>query len=392
MSESVIAVTGLGAVTALGIGVDVLWAGLLEGRRPFGPVRAFDIGDCKVNLAAEVQQQLPSACSSRTANLGVAAAREALKESALLPARSRIGLVVASTGHGDRALEDALRGSAGAPLGWQSCLKSSLADELAQVLELGPRRQVINTACSSGAIAIALACDGLRARDYDLVLAVGCDELTALTYSGFNALRALDPAACRPFDRNRRGMSIGEGAGCLVLERLDDARKQHKRIRGLIVGAGLACDAHHLTAPDPEGKGAALSMQMALAQAKLPASAMGFVNAHGTGTSLNDRAEIAGIERVFGGSARECVVHSVKASTGHCMGAAGTIEAVVALLALENQRVPHTAGLENCEFDGRVDCVQSRPRAIAASYGISNSFGFGGNDASLVLARAEVAE
>jgi len=392
MSEPPIAITGLGAVTALGLGVEALWTGLLNGRRPFGPVRAFDASDCRVNIAAEVPRGLPTVGSSRTVDLGVAAAREALLQSRPLPGRERIGLMVASTGYGDRVLEEALSDLAPSQPWWQQCVKGSLADELAHLLELGPCRQVINTACSSGAIAIALACDGLRAGDFDMVLAVGCDELAKVTYSGFNALRALDAEPCRPFDKLRRGMSIGEGAGCLILERQKDARRREKPIRGFVMAAGLACDSHHLTAPDPEGKGAALSMRVAIEGANLLPDAIGFVNAHGTGTPLNDSAEIRGIERVFGARAPECLVHSVKASTGHCMGAAGTIEAVVALLALENRLVPATAGLEYCEFEGRVDCVKSLPRHTSALYGISNSFGFGGNDATLVFGNAEVKE
>jgi 3-oxoacyl-[acyl-carrier-protein] synthase II len=389
MSRIGIAVTGLGAITALGNGTNALWTGLLEGRRPFAPIRAFDPGACRVNLAAEVRHDFSQVSSSRTANLGVTAAREALLQAGAAPVRERIGLVVASTGYGDRSIELALAGKTPNGSWWRECLKGTLADELARILRLGPKRQVINTACSSGAIAIALACDGLRAFDYDVALAVGCDELAAVTYSGFHSLRALDPEPCRPFDKNRRGMSIGEGAGCLVLERANDARQNGKRILGFVAGSGFACDAHHLTAPDPEGKGAALSMQNALQQAGVLAKDIGFVNAHGTGTPLNDAAEIAGIERAFADQSQRCLVHSVKASTGHCMGAAGTLEAVVAILALENQMVPATAGLIDCEFDGHVDCVTGQARGINANFGMSNSFGFGGNDATLVFERGE---
>lgn len=390
MSPTDIAVTGLGAITALGNGKDALWAGLLEGRRPFGPVRAFDASACRVNLAAEVRQPVIEVGRTRTTDLGVTAAREALQQTGELPHRRRIGLVVASTGYGDRALELALAGNAKTESWWRECLKGSLADELAEILQLGSSRQTLNTACSSGAIAVALACDGLRAGDFDMALAIGCDELAAVTYSGFHSLRALDVEPCRPFDKRRRGMSIGEGAGCLVLERAADARHRRKSILAFLAGAGLACDAHHLTAPDPEGKGAALSMRNALLQAGITATDVGFVNAHGTGTPLNDAAEIAGIERALGNDAPSCLVHSVKASTGHCMGAAGTIEAVAAVLALSHQLVPATAGLEDCEFEGRVDCVKAKPRPINAKYGLSNSFGFGGNDATLVFARGEV--
>ena len=386
-----IAVTGMGAVTALGAGTNSLWTGLLDGRRPFAPVRAFDASTCRVNLAAEVSVRLPNEGNSRAADLGVMAAREALLESSRLPERDRIGLVVGSTGSGDHSLELALAGAPESALFWQRCLKGQLADDIATILHLGPSRQVINTACSSGAIAIALARDGLLAGDYDMALAIGCDELGSVTYSGFSALRALDTEPCRPFDKNRHGMTIGEGAGCLVLERLEDALSRNKRIRAIIAGAGLSCDSHHLTAPDPDGRGASLAFEKALAEANLVPSDVGFINAHGTGTPLNDAAEIAGIERVLCHHATSCLVHSVKASTGHCMGAAGTIEAIASIMSLETGLLPATAGLCDCEFEGRVDCVKSTPRRFEAKYGVSNSFGFGGNNASLVIAHAVTA-
>ena len=389
MLQEPIAVTSMGAVTAMGGDKNSLWVGLLDGRRPFSKVRAFDAGNCRVNVAAEVNTTFPLLGHSRTADLGVTAAREALQRAHPLPPSARIGLVVGSTGVGDPSLERALQGLYSAAEWWRQCLKGTLADDIATTLGLGPSRQVINTACSSGAIAIALACDGLRAGDFDMAVAVGCDELGSVTYSGFNALRALDPEPCRPFDRRRRGMTIGEGAGCLVLERLSDARRTEKRIHAIVAGVGLACDSHHLTAPDPGGRGASLALERALAQANISARDVGFINAHGTGTPLNDAAEIAGLERVLGRHAVQCPVHSVKAGTGHCMGAAGTIEAIVAIQSLEQGLVPATAGLSDCEFEGRVDCVRAVPRRISANYGVSNSFGFGGNNATLVLARPE---
>ncbi len=389
MSQEPIAVTSMGAVTAMGGDKISLWVGLLDGRRPFSKVRAFDAGSCRVNVAAEVSMTLQRLGHSRTADLGVTAAREALQQAHPLPPSARIGLVVGSTGVGDPSLERALQGAAAAADWWRQCLKGTLADDIATILGLGPSRQVINTACSSGAIAIALACGGLRAGEFDMALAVGCDELGSVTYTGFNALRALDPAPCRPFDRSRRGMTIGEGAGCLILERLSDARRTEKRIHAIVAGVGLACDSHHLTAPDPGGRGASLALERALAQANISARDVGFINAHGTGTPLNDAAEIAGIERVLGRHAVQCPVHSVKAGTGHCMGAAGTIEAIVTIQSLEQGLVPATAGLSDCEFEGRVDCVRAVPRRISTSYGVSNSFGFGGNNATLVLARPE---
>jgi 3-oxoacyl-(acyl-carrier-protein) synthase len=300
-----------------------------------------------------------------------------------------MGLVVGSAGAGTDVLERSLGASPVLSNDWvRRYQKRWLADEISRVLGIGGPRTVINTACSSAAIAIGIGVDWLRAGDCDCVLAIGTDELGRFTYTGFHALRALDPEPCRPFDRNRRGLSMGEGAGCLVLERASDASRRGRPIRGYVLAVGLACDSHHLTAPDPDGVGASRAFAFGLSEAGIDVRDIGFVNAHGTGTPLNDAAEVASLERALGARAASCPVHSVKATTGHCMGAAGAIEAIVALCSLETGIVPATAGLEDCEFEGRVCCVKEHPIRVDASYAVSTNFGFGGNDAAVVLAHA----
>ena len=382
------AIVGMGAVTALGVGVSPLWSGLIGGLRPFGRYSAVGAEACRVNIAAEVTAELEHHGSCRSIDFGVVAAREALAAARCNLNRERVGLVMGSTAMGDAAIEAALAADA-SPLVWSASSKGLLADELCQALRIVGPRQTINTACSSGANAIALICQGLQAGDYDYGLAIGCDEISRFTYSGFHALRALDPNPCKPFDRMRRGMTLGEGAACLLLRRLSDARKRRDPILGWVVGIGASCDAYHLTAPDPDGVGAALAIERALGSANIDAKDIGIINAHGTGTPLNDAAEVAGIERALGASAGSCPLHSVKASTGHCLGAAGAIESVVAVLSLCSGLVPATAGLCDCEFENRVDCVRHQPRAVTARFALSNSFGFGGNNASLVFSRPE---
>jgi 3-oxoacyl-[acyl-carrier-protein] synthase II len=378
----------MGAVTALGVGVSPLWAGLIGGLRPFGRYSAVGTEACRVKIAAEVTAQLEHHGSCRSIDFGVVAAREAMAAARCNLSRERVGLTMGSTAMGDAAIEAALA-AVSVPLAWGASSKGVLADELCQALRIAGPRQTINTACSSGANAIALICQGLQAGDYDYGLAVGCDEISRFTFSGFHALRALDPNPCKPFDRMRRGMTLGEGAACLLLQRLSDARKRGNPILGCVVGMGSSCDAYHLTAPDPRGAGAALAIERALGSAAVDAKDIGFINAHGTGTPLNDAAEVAGIERALGTCAASCPVHSVKASTGHCLGAAGAIESVVSILSLSSGLVPATAGLRDCEFENRVDCVRDQPRVVAARFALSNSFGFGGNNASLVFSRPE---
>lgn len=393
MHENAIAVTAFGAVTALGVGVDALWQGQLEGRRPFGKARAFELDGCKVQIAAEVTADLPYVGDDRSASLAVLAAREALG-AVNLDSRQRVGLVVGSACAGTAVLERALAQDPGVPPTWTKRYERRwLADEIAAALtrEHGlaiGQRAVINTACTSGAVAIALASDWLRADECDCVLAIGTDELGRFTYTGFLSLRSLDPEPCRPFDRARRGLTIGEGAGCLILERARDAARRGAPCRGHVLSVGLACDAHHLTAPDPDGFGAVRAIERGLSEAGISVRDIGFVNAHGTGTPLNDVAEVTSLERTLGEYAPGCPVHSVKGTTGHCMGAAGAIEAIVALRSLETGLVPPTAGLTDCEFEGRVRCVKDRPLQVEAACAISTSFGFGGSDAVVVLAHA----
>jgi 3-oxoacyl-(acyl-carrier-protein) synthase len=384
-----VAVTAMGAVTALGTGADRLFQGLLEGQRAFRPVQRFGLQDCRVTLAAEVTCDVPEVGSSRTAGLAVIAARDALSTFEHRIESNRIGVVLGSAGAGTSVLERQLQDPSTYEAWLALYAKRHLVDAVAEHLGFTGPRHVINTACSSGAVAIAIAIDWLKNNDCDCVLALGSDELGRFTYTGFHSLRAMDPEPCRPFDRNRRGLTMGEGAGCLILERPTDALKRGAKVHGFIRAVGLACDSHHLTAPDPEGIGPARAIEAALMEAQLDASAIGFVNAHGTGTPLNDAAEIASIERGLGVCAANCPIHSVKATIGHCMGAAGTIEAVVALTSLARGLVPHTTGLEDSEFEGRVHCVKGRPLEVTAQHALSTSFGFGGNDAAIVLSKTD---
>jgi len=383
-----IAVIGMGAVTALGSGIEPLWTGLLAAKRPFHRFSRSGAESCRASIAAEVSAAFDTHASCRSIDFGVAAARQAMRTALCDPERDRLGVVVGSTAAGDAAVESALSDAADG----RTLLASSkglIVHELCRALGIRGPQQAVNTACSSGANAIALVCQALQMDDYDTGLAIGCDEISRFTYSGFHALRALDPSPCRPFDRARRGMTLGEGAGCLVLQRHTVAIRRKAQILGYVLGSGVSCDAYHLTAPDPEGRGAASAIEGALAAANLGIEEIGFINAHGTGTPLNDAAEVAGLQRALGASAALIPLHSVKASTGHCLGAAGAIEAIVALLSLQSGLVPPTAGLVDCEFDGSVDCVRERPRRVGARHALSNSFGFGGNNTSLVLGRPE---
>jgi 3-oxoacyl-[acyl-carrier-protein] synthase II len=401
-----VAVTGLGAITALGVDADTSFRSLLAGDCGIKPIRLFDTSGCRVEVAAEAPDPhappgFAAACGpalTRTAVLALHAAASALEQSKWTGGRlDRMGLVLGSAGCGTPALEDYLE-----LLQTEGCSRSRAqlmfgfpkriaTDVVAFALSLGGPRTTVNTACSSGAVAVIHALELLAAGQCDAVLAGGADELTRFTLSGFCSLRAVDPAPCRPFDRRRRGMSIGEGAGFLLLERLEDARRRGAHLHAIVAGAGQSCDADHLTAPDPEGRSAARAMQEALRAAGVTPRQLAFVSAHGTGTLHNDAAEVKAIRRVLGEHARAVPVHTVKSSIGHCMGAAGAVEAVFAILSLQHRQVPPTVGLADPEFAGELDFVTRSSRSITGSYALSNSFGFGGNNAALLLARPEVA-
>jgi 3-oxoacyl-[acyl-carrier-protein] synthase II len=393
-----VAVTGLGSITALGDSVETTFEAVLEGQRGMRPIRGFDATGCRVGIAAEageprrVRGASPLG-ASRTARLATHAAAAALAQAGYAGAAPPgTALVLGSAGAGDAALETYLR-RAGVGRSRSAVMmrypKRSATDYVAHALGLDGPRATINTACSSSAVAIIHAVELLRVGLCEVAVAGGTDELTRYTLTGFCSLRAVDPEPCRPFDVKRRGMSLGEGAGFVVLESPARARARGATVLALVAGYGHSCDANHLTAPDPTGAAAARAMRAALDMARIEPREVGFVNAHGTGTPHNDRAEIAALTRALGAHLPSCPVHSVKASLGHCMGAAGAIETIVTICSLRDQVVPFTPGLERPELPGAADFVMREPRPVRTSHALTNSFGFGGNDAALVIAHPE---
>jgi len=244
----------------------------------------------------------------------------------------------------------------------------------------------VSSACASAALAVDAALRDLRAGVVDVALTGGADSLSRLTYSGFNAMRAVDEAPCRPFRADRAGMSLGEGAAVLVLETEAHAGARGARPIAELRGAGASCDASHMTAPQPEGQGAARAMRRALADAGVGGDGVAFVNAHGTGTPLNDGAEALALASVFGERAPRVPVSATKASVGHLLGSAGAIEAVAAVLCLRDREVHPTAGEGLPDAALAVNLVQGAPLALPPGVALSTDFAFGGANAALVLA------
>ena len=402
MSRPRVAITGVGLVTSLGATSEASWRGMVEGRCGIGPLRAFDSTGFRSTIAAEVPMDAITADLtplerrrwSRSDQIGVAAARQALHASGILDSdvsRERIGVLLGA-GTADllrneeyffRMTKEGIKRAR--PSDVYQHFSSTPVDVIAAKFGLEGLRSCLVAACSSSTIAIGRAVDAIRHGRLDAAVAGGTDALARLTYSGFNALRLMDGSPCRPFDKSRAGMSIGEGAGILVLEDMERAKRRGAPIYGEVAGYSLSCEAFHPTAPEPDGIAIAAVIRAALADARLPADMVDHVNAHGTATPQNDRAEANGIEKVFGERARQLPVTSIKSMIGHCLGAAGAVEAAALAFTVAHGVIPPTINHSETDPDCRVDVVKNDARDTPVRCGVSTSLGFGGNDAALVI-------
>ncbi|HEU4404909.1 MAG TPA: beta-ketoacyl-[acyl-carrier-protein] synthase family protein [Polyangiaceae bacterium] len=396
-----VAVTGVGLVCSVGRGWRRAFGLLCEGRRGFEPLSLFSTEGYPVRFAAEVPalELGPGLGRSRSEALALLAAGEALAQAGLAGEGLRGAelVVAASTGgmYETELLLSALHrdGKASYDPAALRCHPISAPAEWVHE-RLGPfgRVRTVCSACAGGAVALGLGAARVRAGAAEAVLAGGVDALSRLTFAGFSSLGSLDAEPCRPFDRSRRGLSLGEGAAFFVLEPLERARSRGARVLGELAGYAAACEAHHITQPEPEGATVGRVVAAAIAAAGLEPRAIGYVDAHGTGTPLNDATEAAALARVFGGGAGGPHISSQKGQIGHTLSAAGAIEAAVAFAALDEQRVPPTAGLSEPEEHAPLRFVRGAAEAAPLGAVLSNSFGFGGSDASIVFAREGLAD
>jgi 3-oxoacyl-[acyl-carrier-protein] synthase II len=384
-----VVVTGLGATSPYGAGVAAYWKGLSGGVGAIRDLTLIETDGFRCRIGAEVSGPLAgSGRRTRADRLAIGAAAEAL-EDAGLGARDRraTALVVGAVGGGMLEAEAwywrTARGPA--PTSLRAVLPCAHAESLASRFRLGGPRHTVVTACSSGAVAVAEAAELIADGVVDVALAGGVDAITRICFMGFNALKLLDPTPCRPFDRERRGMSIGEGAAFMVLESETRARARRARVYATLAGHGLTTDAFHVTAPDPDGDGMVRAMRAALAQAGAAPAEVQYANAHGTGTPQNDRIEARALARVFGEGG--LLVSSSKSMIGHTMAAAGSLEAIATVLALDHGVVPPTANLTTPDPDVAFDCVPHVARPAQLTCAISNSFGFGGQNVTLLFRR-----
>ncbi len=385
-----IAVTGAGIVCSIGRNKSEVWRAIVESRAGIAKLTRFQGETFPTDIAAEANVELPkSKRMSRTDLLAVMAAKEAIEQAGDIPLARAVVSTGTSTGGllegEDYYFRRIVRGRRRAPA--SRVLQqptSGPSDAVAQVFQLGGGVISNATACASAGAAIGMAADYLRAHHADVAIAGGSDALCRLTYSGFNVLQAVDPEPCSPFSGSRKGITLGEGAGYLVLERWDDAVARGATILAELSGYGASCDAHHPTAPAEDGRGAEAAMRGALSEGRLGAESVDYVNAHGTGTTLNDSAESRAIEAALGSGVP---VSSSKSYFGHTLGASGAVEAVVTVLALQHQIAPPTLRLRERAAECPLDYIPETPRPMPLANVLSNTFGFGGSNVSLLFRR-----
>ena len=409
MDQRRVVITGVGAVTPVGNTAEEFWQALLEGRSGIGPITRFDATGFETRIAGELKGFDPLKYIDKKDDrkfdpflkYAVACAVMAVEDAALKTDRvdaTRFGVLVGSGIGGLETLLDnyeALRTKG--PDRVSPFLIPMLIVNMAsgaismRVGAKGPNTAVV-TACATGNHAIGDATKIIQRGDADVMIAGGAEAIIIpLAIAGFAQMKAMstrndDPThASRPFDAERDGFVCGEGAGIMVLESLEHASRRGARIYAEVVGYGMTGDAHHMTAPDPEGDGAARAMSAALRDAGLDPSAVGYINAHGTSTPYNDKFETLAIKRVFGEHARKLAVSSTKSMTGHLLGAAGGIEAIATTFAIHHGMLPPTINYEKPDPDCDLDYVPNHARKQEVEVALSNAFGFGGTNATLAF-------
>ena len=409
--ERRVVVTGLGAVTSLSCQLEDLWQRILRGESGIHPIHLFETKDHKVRFGGDVYAwsmgDYVSAKDAkridRFAQFAMVAAIDAVRDSGIDftkydPFRSGVILGSGIGGIGEMETQTGRLLQKGPDKVSAFTIPKLMLNAASGLISIhyglrGPN-YVVATACASATNAIGDAMYAIRRNDADVIVTGGAEAaLTPMGISGFANMRALserndEPAkASRPFDRDRDGFVLSEGAGALVLEEYEHAKARGAQIYAEVLGFGATADAGHITQPDEEGTGAARAMQNALADAKLDPSAVGYINAHGTSTPLGDQAETAAVKRVFGDHARNVSISSTKSQLGHLLGASGGVELALCVLALRDGVAPPTINLENPDPKCDLDYTPNQPRERKLQAAMSNSFGFGGHNASVVVAQ-----
>ena len=408
-----VVVSGIGLVSALGIGTNETWAGVLAGQSGVTRITRFDISGYATQIAAEVKGFDPLAFIEKKdvkkmdlfIQFAIAAAQIAMDDSSLQITdvnAPNIGVYIGSGIGGfitiEREHEALLAGGPRkvSPFFIPSAIINLASGQVSIRFGAKGPNSATCTACSASAHAIGDAYEIIKRCDADAMIAGGSEAaICPMSVAGFGQLRALstrndEPArASRPFDKDRDGFIIGEGAGVLILEELEHARRRGARIYAEIVGYGMSSDAYHMTAPSEDGDGARRAMAMAIRKAGIAPADVDYINAHGTSTPYNDKLETLAIHNCFGDHAGKLAISSTKSMTGHLLGGAGGLEAGITALAIHNQVAPPTINLDNPDPECDLDYVPHQSRQMPIQYALSNSFGFGGTNAALLFKRFE---
>ncbi len=409
-----VVVTGIGLVTPIGIGVENVWKNLISGRSGIGRITRFDPASLATQIAGEVKDFNPEGFIEKKEikkmdtfiQYAIAAAKIAMEDSdidinAVKP--ERVGVVVGAGLGGLPGIEKYHRilieegPKRISPFFIPMVIANLAAGQISIIFGAKGPNSSTSTACAAGAHAIGDSAKYIQLGYADVMIAGGAEStITPLAIAGFNSMKALSTRndeperASRPFDKDRDGFVMGEGAGIIILEELEHARRRGARIYAEFAGYGLNGDAYHITAPDPEGEGGRRCMEMALEDARIDPSEVDYINAHGTSTYYNDILETKAIKRLFGEHAKRIMVSSTKSMTGHLLGAAGGVEAAFTVLSIYHGVIPPTINLENPDPECDLDYVPNQAREKKIKVAISNSFGFGGTNACLVFKRFEL--
>lgn len=402
MSKRVV-ITGLGVISSIGIGWQEFWKNLLKGQSGISPVTSFDTTNHFTHNGGEVKNFRPEdfipedrlSSISRASQLALAGAQLAVKDAHLSEqnlTRSKTGTCIGITSGPIQVIEH---------INDKLIRNEVLNNDLPRQLPVNTASAIISkefsfdgpnvvfsTACAAGNYAIGYGYDLIRLNRADTVVAGASDPFSRISFTGFNQFSAVAPEKCRPFDKNRKGMMVSEGAGVLVLESLENALKRKATIYAEILGYGLSCDAYHMTTASVEG--ITSCMRKAIQEAGISADRVDYISAHGTGTQANDRAECAAIKALFSARHNKMPISSIKSMLGHTMGAASALEAIACSLSVNNDIIPPTINFETPDPECNIDCVPNQARKHTINIALNNSYAFGGNNASLVLSKFRI--
>jgi 3-oxoacyl-[acyl-carrier-protein] synthase II len=396
-----VVVTGLGVISSLGIGWPDFWKNLIAGKSGIKEVTTFDTSKYDIHYAGEVRGFKADDFSPPTKNnklplaskFAIAATRLALEDAKFKQKElkgKKVGVLIGTTMGESQVIEQIVKHTV---VKNEELLKrrafaypsNNLSANVAQYFNLTGTNLIFANACAAGNYAIGYAYDLIKSGQEDCVVAGGVDVLSRIAFTGFSRLYAMAPEKCQPFDKDRKGMMLGEGSGVMVLETLENALRREATIYAEILGYGLACDAHHMT--QPKIGGIIRAFEKALCNSAVKPEDVDYINAHGTGTKENDKAECDAIKHVFDGRSSQIPISSIKSMLGHSMGAASTLEAVACCLAIKKQNLPPTINFQTQDPECDIDCVPNTARKCAVKVVLNNAQAFGGNNACLVICK-----